>query len=212
MSEGITKEELIEQFKGNKILKISTAVVGAVVLVVVLFLGYKSLIAGPKNQESRAMVANGINWMEKDSLDLAVEEFEFVAAEYSGYDGGNIANYSLGNIYYEQGKFEEALAALEKVDLDDTYLMTLAIGTQGDCYSELGDYEQAVSMYVKAAKRIENQETTPNFYFKAGLNAEEATDFAKAKEFYTIIKEEYPTFASQKAIDKYITRVDRSTK
>ncbi len=211
MSEGITKEELIEQFKGNKILKISTTVVGVVVFAVLLVLGYRNLISGPKNEESRAMVANGINWMEKDSLDLAIEEFEFVAAQYKGYDGAHIANYSLGNIYFEQGRYEEALNALGKVKLEDTYLMTLALGTQGDCHSELGDYEKAVSFYVRAAKRIDNEQTSPTFYFKAGLNAEEATDFAKAKEYYTVIKDEYPTFANQKGIEKYITRADRST-
>lgn len=206
MSEGITKEELIEQFKGNKILKISTAVVGVIVLIILLFLGYNRLISGPKNEESKAMVAKGIMWMEKDSIQLAIEEFEYVAAQYKGYQGAHIANYSLGNLYFEQGRFEDAIDVLKRVKINDTYMQTLAVGTMGDSYSELEDYANAVSYYVQAATRVENSETTPLFYFKAGLNSEKAGDYAKAKEYYEIIKDKYTTFGNQKGIEKYITR------
>ena len=206
MSEGITKEELIEQFKGNKILKVSTAVVGVVVLVVLVFLGYNRFIYEPNNEESKAIVAKGIMWMEKDSVQLAIEEFEYVASQYKGYQGAHIANYSLGQLYFDQGRFEDAIDVLGRVKIDDTYLQTLAVGTIGDSYSELEEYELAVNNYVKAATRVENKETTPLFYFKAGLNSEKAGDYSKAKEYYEIIKDKYSTFGNQKGIEKYITR------
>lgn len=206
MNEGITKEELLNQFKGNKILKYATAAVGVIVLVILIYVVYNRFIYEPNNEESKALVARGIMLMEKDSTNLAIEEFEFIAAEYGSYDGGKLAYYSLGNLYFEQGRFEDAIEALEKVDFEDTYLMTLAIGTLGDCYSELGDYAKAVTYYVQAAERVENDLTSPQFYFKAGLNAEEAGDFAKAKEYYEIIEDKYMTFSSQKSIEKYIVR------
>jgi tetratricopeptide (TPR) repeat protein len=206
MSEGITKEELIEQFKGNKILKVSTAVVGIIVLVVLIFLGYNRFIYEPNNEESKAMVAKGIMWMEKDSVQLAIEEFEYVASQYKGYQGAHIANYSLGQLFFEQGRYEDAIDVLSRVKIDDTYMQTLAVGTIGDSYSELEEYESAVTNYIKAATRVENKETTPLFYFKAGLNSEKAGDYAKAKEYYEIIKDKYTTFGNQKGIEKYITR------
>ena len=206
MNEGITKDELLNQFKGNKILKYSTLAVGIIVLTILIYVVYNRFIYEPNNEESKALVARGIMLMEKDSTNLAIEEFEFIAAEYGSYDGGKLAYDSLGNLYFEQGRFEDAIAALEKVDLEDTYLMTLAIGTLGDCYSELGDYAKAVTYYVQAAERVENDLTSPQFYFKAGLNAEEAGDFAKAKEYYEIIEDKYMTFSSQKSIEKYVVR------
>jgi tetratricopeptide (TPR) repeat protein len=206
MNEGMTKDELLNQFKGNKILKYSTLAVGIIVLTILIYVVYNRFIYEPNNEESKALVARGIMLMEKDSTNLAIEEFEFIAAEYGSYDGGKLAYYSLGNLYFEQGRFEDAIAALEKVDLEDTYLMTLAIGTLGDCYSELGDYAKAVTYYVQAAERVENDLTSPQFYFKAGLNAEEAGDFAKAKEYYEIIEDKYMTFSSQKSIEKYVVR------
>lgn len=210
MSDYITKEELIEQFKGNKILKISTYAVGAIVAIALLVIGYKQFISGPKNEASRAEIADAIMLMEKDSVQAAIDELEYLTSEYKGYDGGQIASYALGNLYFKQGDYEAALNELKKVKLDDTYLMTLALGAQGDCYSELGDYAQAVKMYIKAAERVKNESTTPLFYFKAGLNAEEAGDFAKAAELYKVIEDNYLTFANQKQIVKYLTRAENS--
>lgn len=206
MNEGMTKEELLDQFKGNKILKYATAAVGAIVLIILVYVAYNSFIYQPNNEESKAMVARGIMLMEKDSTALAIEEFEYIADEYGSYEGGVLAHYSLGNLYFEQGRFEDAIAALEKVDLEDMYLMTLATGTLGDCYSELGDYAKAVTYYVQAAERLDNELTSPQFYFKAGLNAEEAGDFVKAKEYYQTIQDKYMTFSSQKNIEKYVIR------
>jgi tetratricopeptide (TPR) repeat protein len=210
MSDNITKDELIEQFKGNKILKYSTYVVGVIALIVLIVLAYQNFIAGPNNEASKGEIAKGILYLENDSTSMAIDEFEFLTQEYDGYQGGEIAQYALGNLYLEQGEYELALDALEKVDIDDTYLMTLAIGAQGDCYSELGDYEKAAEMYAKAAKRIDNEVTTPMFYFKAGLNAEEVGDFESAANFYKNIKDNYLSFANQKGIDKYLTRAENS--
>lgn len=210
MSENITKEELIEQFKGNKILKYSTYVVGVIAVVVLAVLAYQNFVAAPNNEASKAEIADMIMFLENDSTQAAIAEAEYIEGEYDGYKGGEVAQYSLGNLYFEQGEYELALEELEKVDIDDTYLMTLAIGTQGDCYSELGDFEKAVEMYVKAAERRENEVTTPMFYFKAGLNAEEAGDFESAAKFYKKIKENYLSFSSQKGIDKYHTRAENS--
>lgn len=212
MNEGMTKEELLDQFKGNKILKYATAAVGIIVLIILIYVVYNRFIYEPNNEESKALVARGIMLMEKDSTNLAIEEFEYVASEYGSYDGGKLANYSLGNLYFEQGRFEDAIEALEKVKLDDTYLMTLATGTLGDCYSELGDYSKAVTYYVKAAERVDNELTTPQFLFKAGLNAEEAGDFVKAKEYYQTIQDKYMTFSNQKNIEKYVVRAGAKIK
>ncbi len=208
MSEGISKEEIIEEFKGNKVLKFSTYAVGIIVLIVLGFLGYKKFIAGPKQESSKVEVADAIMYLEKDSTQMALDEFEYLASEYKGYKGGEISKYALGNIYFKQGDYEAALNALKDVKINDTYLMTLAIGTQGDCYSELGDYPKAVEMYIKAAQRVDNKVTSPMYFFKAGLNAEEAGDYEKAAEYYKVIKDKYVSFSSQKGIEKYITRAE----
>ena len=70
MSDNITKEEIIEQFKGNKILKYSTTVVGIIAVVVLAVLAYKNFVSGPKEKASEAEIANGIMYLEYDSTRL----------------------------------------------------------------------------------------------------------------------------------------------
>ncbi|PKR81583.1 hypothetical protein CW751_03400 [Brumimicrobium salinarum] len=210
MSENITKEEIIEQFKGNKILKFTTYAVGGIAIIVLAVLAYQQFIVAPNQAESEKAIANGVLYLENDSTQMAINEFEALVSEYDGYKGGEVSQYALGNMYFEQGDYEAALNELKGVKLEDSYLMTLAIGTQGDCYSELGDYKSAVEMYVKAATRIDNEATTPLYYYKAGLNAEEAGDFSKAAEYYKVIKDNFLSFSNQKGIDKYITRAENS--
>ena len=86
------------------------------------------------------------------------------------------------------------------------YTKLLRIGLQGDCYSELGKYEEAADKYLEAAEANENDMTTPTYLFKAALVAEELKDFAKATELYEKIKADFPSFATTKQIDKYISR------
>lgn len=211
MSEGITKEEIIEEFKGNKILKFSVYIVGAIVLAFLVYMAYNKFVAGPKNQESQSAIADGMMYLQKDSTKKAVGEFEYLSKKYDGYKGGEIAQYALGNLYYKQGNYEAALNTLKEVKINDTYLMTLAIGAQGDCYSQLKEYKKAVKKYVEAAKRKDNQATSPLFYFKAGLNAQAAGDFKDAAKYFQIIKDQYPVYAGQKGIRKYITRAKNTT-
>jgi tetratricopeptide (TPR) repeat protein len=108
-----------------------------------------------------------------------------------------------------KGEFKKALSELEGVKVNDTYVAVYALGLQGDCYSELGNFKEALDFYMDAAEKNENEKTTPEYLFKAGLVAEEMKDYAKASELFTRIKENYVSFSSTKTIDKYIARVKR---
>lgn len=211
MSEEITKEEIIEQFKGNKVLKAITIAVGVLVVGILAYFAYNTFIAKPNELASNAQSARGIMLLEKDSLSLAIEELEIHVNEYNGYTGGEVAQFGLASAYFKNGEFELALSTLEDVKLEDIYLSTMAIGMQGDCYSEMEDFQSAVDKYVLAAEKDKNDLTTPMYLFKAGLNAEAAKDFRKAAEFYNRINDEYTSYATQNGIEKYIARAENSS-
>jgi len=100
---------------------------------------------------------------------------------------------------------------LEGVNVSDTYVRVYAVGLQGDCYSELGKYQDAQAKYEEAAGINENERTTPEFLFKAALVAEHLKDFPKATELYERIRDNFSQFGQQKAIDKYIARAKNKT-
>jgi tetratricopeptide (TPR) repeat protein len=121
--------------------------------------------------------------------------------------GGEIGQYLLGTQYMKKGQFQQALNQLEDVSVSDTYLSIMTAGLQGDCLSELKNYEDASMAYVEAADMLDNDFTTPMFLFKAGLHAELSKNYEDATTYFTRIRDDYPDYGNQKTIDKFIARV-----
>nr|WP_309282012.1 tetratricopeptide repeat protein [Fluviicola sp.] len=177
---------------------------------IILILGYilyRQFVYAPKNQKSNEGYYRGLNLAAKDSVDAAIAELEPFVKKNDGYQGGQVAKFTLARQYMAKNDFKKALKLLEDVSLKDTYGPAMVLGLQGDCYSELGKYKDALNLYEDAAEAKENEWTTPTYLFKAGQVAEEIKDYAKAKELYERINKDYYMFGQQKTIDKYIARV-----
>lgn len=207
MVENFTLEEIKRQFKSNKTLRIITFVVGGAIILTVAYLLYAQFVKKPKDKKSQDSYWAAMNLIQKDSTDAAITDLQGQVKKFDGYTGGENAQYLLGRQYMNKGEFKKAIETLEKVDLDDTYNAAMAIGLQGDCYSELKQYKEAFSYYMKAASKDVNEFTTPMYLFKAAAVAEELNDAESALKNYERIQKEFQTFADQNTIDKYIERV-----
>ena len=67
----------------------------------------------------------------------------------------------------------------------------IKLGLVGDCYSDLGEWEKAVSSYEKAAETGKSKVYSPYFYKKAGILLEQNGDAKKAVSFYEKVLNEY---------------------
>ena len=199
--------DIKRQFKENKRLRLITAVVIGLIVGILGYILYRQFVYGPNNQKANEGYYRGLNLAAKDSVDAAIAELEPFVKKNDGYQGGEVAEFTLARQYMAKGDFQKALKLLEGVKLKDTYGPAMALGLQGDCYSEMGKYKDAMEYYIDAAEANENEWTTPTYLFKAGQVAEEIKDFAKAKELYERINQDYYMFGQQKSIDKYIARV-----
>ncbi|MBI1837087.1 MAG: tetratricopeptide repeat protein [Flavobacteriia bacterium] len=206
MLENISDINLKEQFKNNDKLKKTTYIVGGLVVLVLGFFLYKQFIVKPANEKSKGVYYAALNLADKDSTDAAIESLTPLVKNYDGKIGGEISQFVLARQYMAKRQFAKALEELEGVDVSDTYVSAMAIGLQGDCKSELGNNDEALDLYLEAAKSNENELTTPMYLFKAALVAENLKEFEKASELYIQIKENYTEFARQKTIEKYIAR------
>jgi TolA-binding protein len=148
-----------------------------------------------------------LNYVEKDSTDQAIKVLIPFVKKYDGHVGGEIGQYLLGTQYMKKGQFQKAMNELEDVSVSDTYMSVMTIGLQGDCLSELKNYEQATTKYAEAADMLDNEFTAPMYLFKAGLHAELAKNYEDATAYFTRIRDDYPDYGNQKTIDKYIARV-----
>lgn len=199
--------DIKRQFKDNKRLRMITFAVTGLIVGILGYILYKQFVYAPANQKANEGYYRGLNLAAKDSVDAAIAELEPFVKKNDGYQGGEVAEFTLARQYMAKGDFQKALKLLEGVKLKDTYGPAMALGLQGDCYSELGKYKDAMEMYIEAAEVNENEWTTPTYLFKAGQVAEEIKDLEKAKELYERINQDYYMFGQQKSIDKYIARV-----
>lgn len=207
MLEDISGEDLKEQFKSNKNLRMTTMIIGGLAVVVLGYFAYTQFVSKPANEKSKDAYWLGLNYAAADSTDLALDELKATVNKYDGKIGGEVAQFVYASQLMEKGEFQAAIDELEGVKVNDTYVSSMRLGLIGDCYSELENYTSAVEYYTEAAHLEENDVTTPLYLFKAGLCAEEINNSEKAAEYYQEIKDNYAGFASQKQIDKYLGRV-----
>lgn len=194
-------------------------VVGAIALVTIGYLAYQKFIVEPKELEAademflaqqnfqKALDAiTGQDSLFNVALNGADGKYGFVkiAAEYSGTDAGNLANYYAGIAYLNTGKNTEAIAYLDKFSSEDMILSALAKGAVGDAFAQKNQLKEALEYYKKAAEMNPNDLTTPRFLLKAGQTAFSLGQKADALKYFTEIKEKYEAAPEAKNIDGLI--------
>ena len=206
MVEDLSFDGIKSKFNSNKNFKIGTYAIGGILALGLLYFLYRQFIWMPSNEKSNDGWWVAMNYIAKDSTDQAIKSLEPFVKSYDGKTGGEVGQYLLATQYMKKGEFKKALENLEGVDLDDTYISVFSVGLQGDCYSEMKNYDKALELYLEAADYQDNEMTTPMYLFKAGLVADKLKKFEDATTFYTRIQDDYPAYASQKTIEKYIAR------
>lgn len=196
--------------KNKKLLLI--AGIGLVVVIIGYF-GYQKFVSEPHAEESQDAYWNAFyEFQNGDSTGVSITGtenymgFEEISTEYAGTPGGNIATYALGINAMEKKEFESALAYFEECEFEDVMVGTLVIGLMGDCYVEMGKYDEAAEKFEEAALREANEFTSPMFYKKAGLVYQELGQNDKAIIAYQKIKDDWSESVEAKDIDKYIIR------
>ena len=64
---------------------------------------------------------------------------------------------------------KSAIDHLSSFGADDEMISSIALGSMGDAYMNLGDSDQAISYYEKAAKNSDNKFTAPIYLKRAAL-------------------------------------------
>lgn len=196
-------------------MKSITFIVSGVIVLLLLYIGYQRLYLAPRAERAAAEMYKAEQYATIDSLqrkaidgDGSYLGFKEIADEYSNTKSANIANAYLGGLYLKQGEYENAINYLEKYSATGSKILDpLVIGLTGDAYSELKDYNKAISFYQKAANKSENDYTTPLFLKKLGLVYEELNELEKAEDAYVKIKTDFPESAQHEEIEVKIARV-----
>jgi tetratricopeptide (TPR) repeat protein len=192
--------------------KLIGIVIGAIVLVVVGYLGLNKFYLEPRLTEAQEQMFMAQNYFEKDSFNLALNGdgnnpgFLDIIDDFGSTDAGNLANYYAGVSYLNLGQFDNAIEYLKKFDTNDVLLGPISVGAQGDANLELGKTDKALDLYTEAYKMNDNELTTPVYMLKAGELLESSNKAADALKLYETIKQKYPETNEGRSIDKYIAR------
>jgi tetratricopeptide (TPR) repeat protein len=201
-----------EQFIEDNQKKI-TYVVGAIVVIVGIYLAFNRFYMQPKENEALTQMFMAENYFEKDSFNLALNGdgnylgFLDIIDDYSLTKSANRSKYYAGISYLHLGQYEDAIDYLKKFKTDDLLLGPIKDGAIGDAMLELGKTDDALKQYKKAYSETENTLTTPVYKMKAAKLLESMNKLQDALKLYEEIKKDYPESAEGTTVDRYIARI-----
>ena len=206
-------EQFIE--KNQKIILI---IVGALIVVVLGYFGFKRLYLAPREKDAQTQMFMAEKYFEMDSLNKALKGdgnylgFLNIIDDYKFTKSANLSHYYAGICYLKKGEFQNAIDQLSDFSSGDELVGPMAIGALGDAYMEMNNTDKAIGYYLKAADKRKNDLTSPVFLMKAGMAYELEGKNAEALKTYTRIKTEFARTNEGREVDKYIARVNAQVK
>lgn len=211
-------EVLVEQFSRteaffNKNKTLVLGILGAILLVVGGFLGYRYYLSSQDEIAQREMF-QAVFYFEQDSLAQALngDGLNFglldIIEDYGSTKAGNMARFYAGTIYLKQGEYQNAIDHLQAFTSNDLLVQARAYSLIGDAYMELGNYSDAADYYDRASNYKPNETITSQYIMKAALAYEKQSDYQTAIDRYQqIITDHYGAAQFQDA-KKYKARLE----
>jgi len=168
------------------------------VLLVAVGIFFVTKYMNKRNATASAQIFKAQQYFENEQYENALNGdgnnlgFLDVISDYGSTKTGKLAQYYAGISYMKMGNYNDAIEHLKKYSGNDQILAPMALGAIGDCYMELGDNQNAVSYYGKAARKNPNDFTSPMFLVKEGMTYEIMGNYSKALEAYKLLKKDYP--------------------
>ncbi len=196
--------------------KIVFGILGALILVVGGFFGYRYYVASQDDLAQKEMF-QAVRYFEADSLNLAMEGdglnlgFKQIIDDYGMTPAGNLANFYAGAVCMKQGKFPLAILYLKDFSANDQLVQARAYSLIGDAYMEQKQYDDAASYYDKAANYKPNKFFTPTYLMKAALAFEKANQKDKAIKAYQRVIDEFWESSDYQNARKFKARLETNS-
>ncbi len=188
-------------------------IAAAIVALIAVYIAYQKLYLAPRETDAANEMYLAQEYWGKKEWDKALKGdasapgFEKIIDKYSNTKAANLAYYYAGVAYLNKGQFRKAIDNLNNYRGDDNMVAAEALGSIGDAYVELKEYDKAETYFKKAADKAGNKFLSPYYLKKLGLVYEARKDNNAAAETYQKIKTDYPTSTEAQNIDEYIARV-----
>ena len=210
MEEAVSRSEAFI----NKNKKTITAIVCAVVVLVVAGMLVSTYVIKPREQKAAEALFAGERYFQNGDYETAINGdqyeyagFEAVADQYGCTKAGKLAKVYAGLSFAHLGRYEEAIPMLESFKGKDAMVAPSVFAALGNCYAQVGDEAKAASTLVKAAQLADNNLLSPAYLIQAGQIYEKLGKNADALKVYQEVKNKYYGSMQSMDIDRYIERV-----
>lgn len=182
-----------------------------VVALVAIYFAYGHFISRPKAEQALVQISKAEELFAQDSFRLALVGdgnnlgFEGIIKEYGSTPSGHLALFYAGICNMHLGNYEQAIVDLKKFSPNDEVLGARALSNIGDCYVELGQEEEGLKYFIKAANKRENA-FSAGYLMKAAAVYENMNNYQEALKLYEIISMKYNDSPDAQDINKYIAR------
>lgn len=190
-----------EQFVDNNSTQIVIGL-ASLVTIVLAIAAYQFFYSAPKNYDAEVAMFAAEHYFAKDSIDLALfgdgfsAGLEEIIEDHSGTYAASRASYLVGIANRDAGLFNEAIESFKQVDLNDDVIMPFALAGIGDCYTDLGQLEEAEPYFEDAASSADAglaaNVIAPNFHYKRALVLIELGRSSEAKDILQHIITDHP--------------------
>ena len=190
-----------EQFVDKNRKELTLGLGGAAALILVV-IGYSSLIVAPKNTAAEEAAFMAEHYFAKDSADLAMlgdglnAGLEEILSDHNGTPAAARAAFELGIMHRDAADFEAAVEAFNQAGFSDDVFGPLTDANIGDCLVELGDLEGAEGHFASAASvaasGLAAKALSPMCSYKRALVLLELGENDKARGVLEDLAEDFP--------------------
>ncbi|MHA7129525.1 tetratricopeptide repeat protein [Algoriphagus namhaensis] len=186
--------------RGEAFLKQNSKILGGILAAAIVLIGgilFFQINNQNQNENAQEEMFQAVYFYEQDSVDFALNGdginpgFLQIVEDYPRTDAANLAHFYIGSIYLSERNFSEALTHLEQFSSDDYLVQAKAYSLIGDAHLELGETQDAIAAYKKAANYNEDKYFTPKYLSKLAIAYEEAGEIQEAIDAYERIENEY---------------------
>jgi tetratricopeptide (TPR) repeat protein len=193
-------------------------ILGVITGIIILIGGYvlyQNLYQAPREREAGEQMFQAQFMFERDSFAAALSNpgggydgFLDIIDNYSGTNAANMARYYSAVSYLHLGQYQDAMEYINEFDAVGDVTPIMKAGVKGDIHSELGEYEQAMDSYEKAAS-YENDFLKPYYLQKLAMLQDRQGMDEEALANFKKIKADYPASVPAEEVEKYIGKLEQ---
>ncbi|MEK6570125.1 MAG: tetratricopeptide repeat protein, partial [Bacteroidota bacterium] len=130
-----------------------------------------------------------------------------IVENYGSTHDGDLAKFYLGNAYFLQGQYDEALKYFDDFGGSYPMLRSSAIAGVASCHEAKGDHKKAAQYFEKAASKSADNQLSPEYLHHAARNYALSGKKERAMELLKKLKKEFPTSTYVRDADRMLAEL-----